>query len=62
MELGEIAITKALDSKKVEGALLFMPTNLTKGIDVSDDPILQTRTEAYGNPTAAVQNRQSAAR
>jgi catalase len=48
VELGEIAITKALDSKKVEGALLFMPTNLTKGIDVSDDPILQTRTEAYG--------------
>ena len=28
--------------------LLFMPTNLTKGIDVSDDPILNTRTEAYG--------------
>jgi hypothetical protein len=26
---------------------LFMPTNLTKGIDVSDDPILITRTEAY---------------
>ena len=48
VELGEIAITKALDSKKVEGALLFMPTNLTKGIDVSDDPLLKTRTEAYG--------------
>jgi len=47
-ELGEIAITKALDTKKVENGLLFMPTNLTKGIDVSDDPILITRTEAYG--------------
>ena len=47
-ELGEIAITKALDTKKVESGLLFMPTNLTKGIDVSDDPILITRTEAYG--------------
>ena len=32
----------------VENGLLFMPTNLTKGIDVSDDPILNTRTEAYG--------------
>jgi len=37
-----------LDTKKVENGLLFMPTNLTKGIDVSDDPILKTRTEAYG--------------
>ena len=46
IELGEIAITKALDTKKVENGLLFMPTNLTKGIDVSDDPILNTRTEA----------------
>jgi catalase len=48
VELGEIAITKALDTKKVENGLLFMPTNLTKGIDVSDDPILNTRNEAYG--------------
>jgi catalase len=48
IELGEIAITKALDTKKVENGLLFMPTNLTKGIDISDDPILNTRTEAYG--------------
>jgi catalase len=48
IELGEIAITKELDTKKVENGLLFMPTNLTNGIDVSDDPILNTRTEAYG--------------
>lgn len=48
VELGEIALTKALDTKKVENGLLFMPTNLTKGIEVSDDPILNTRTEAYG--------------
>jgi catalase len=47
MELGDIAITKALDTKKVENGLLFMPTNLTKGIDISDDPILIARTEAY---------------
>ena len=48
VELGEIAVTKALDTKKVENELLFMPTNLTNGIDVSDDPIMNTRTEAYG--------------
>lgn len=48
VELGEIAITKTLDTKKVENGLLFMPTNLTKGIDVSDDPLLNTRAEAYG--------------
>jgi catalase len=48
VELGEIAITKALDTKRVEKSPLFMPTNLTKGIEVSDDPILNTRTEAYG--------------
>jgi catalase len=47
VELGEIAITKALDTKKVENGLLFMPTNLTNGIDVSDDPNLNRRTEAY---------------
>ena len=45
--LGEIAITRALDTAKIENELLFMPTNLTNGIDVSDDPILNTRTEAY---------------
>jgi catalase len=47
VELGEIAITRALDTKRIENTLLFMPTNLTSGIEVSDDPILQTRTEAY---------------
>jgi catalase len=52
IELGEIAITRALDTKRIENTLLFMPTNLTKGIDVSDDPILETRTEAYGESYA----------
>ncbi|WP_024512953.1 catalase family peroxidase [Bradyrhizobium sp. ARR65] len=47
VELGEIAVTKALDTKKVENDLLFLPTNLTAGIDASDDPIINTRTEAY---------------
>jgi catalase len=47
VELGEIAVTKALDTKKVENELLFLPTNVTSGIEPSDDPILNTRTEAY---------------
>ncbi len=47
VELGEIAVVKALDTKKVENELLFLPTNVTSGIDGSDDPIINTRTEAY---------------
>ncbi|WP_407177704.1 catalase family peroxidase [Bradyrhizobium sp. STM 3562] len=47
VELGEIAVTKALDTKKVENDLLFLPTNLAAGIEASDDPIINTRTEAY---------------
>lgn len=47
IELGEIAVAKALDTKKVENDLLFMPTNVTSGIEVSDDPILNVRAEAY---------------
>lgn len=47
VELGEIAVTKALDTKKVENQLLFLPTNLTTGIEASDDPLINTRTEAY---------------
>ena len=47
VELGEIAVIKALDTQKVENDLVFLPTNLTSGIDPSDDPIIDTRTEAY---------------
>jgi catalase len=47
VELGEIAVVKALDTKKVENELLFLPTNVTTGIEASDDPIINTRTEAY---------------
>jgi catalase len=47
VELGEIAVIKALDTKKVENEFLFLPTNVTSGIDASDDPIINTRTEAY---------------
>jgi catalase len=31
VELGEIAVIKALDAKKVENELLFLPTNVTGG-------------------------------
>lgn len=47
VDLGEIAVTKALDTAEVENQLLFLPTNLTDGIDVSDDPLIELRTEAY---------------
>ncbi len=47
IKLGEIAVVKALDTKKIENKLLFLPTNVTTGIEPSDDPIIKTRTEAY---------------
>jgi catalase len=47
VELGEIAVIKALDTKTIEQELLFLPTNVTSGIEPSDDPIINTRTEAY---------------
>lgn len=47
--LGEIAVTKALDTPKVENDLLYLPTNLTTGIEPSDDPLINTRTEAYAD-------------
>lgn len=47
VELGEIAVVKALDTAKVENGLLFLPTNVVRGIDPSDDPLINTRAEAY---------------
>ena len=47
VDLGEITITKALDTAAIENQLLFLPTNLTAGIDISDDPLIELRTEAY---------------
>ncbi len=47
VDLGEIAITKALDTAAIENQLLYLPTNLTAGIDISDDPLVELRTEAY---------------
>jgi catalase len=47
VELGVIAVTKALDTKTIENNLLFLPTNVIGGVEPSDDPIINTRTEAY---------------
>ena len=35
------------DSAAAEKELLFLPTNLIDGIEASDDPLIQTRTDAY---------------
>ena len=48
VELGSITVTKvAADSAAAEKELLFLPTNLIDGIEPSDDPLIQTRTDAY---------------
>jgi catalase len=36
------------DSAKTERQLLFLPTNLTDGIEASNDPLISSRTQAYG--------------
>jgi catalase len=49
VELGEIAITTAdPDSLATQKKLLFTPTHVTAGIDISDDPLLPLRGQAYG--------------
>ena len=49
VDLGVLTLTKvAPNSAEVEKKLLFMPTNLTAGIELSDDPLPQVRAAAYG--------------
>ncbi|MDR3463704.1 MAG: catalase family peroxidase [Beijerinckiaceae bacterium] len=49
VDLGTITIDKAVaDSKTAEKALLFLPSNLTDGIEMSDDPLIDARNQAYG--------------
>jgi catalase len=49
VELGEIAIASAdPDSLAAQKKLLFTPTHVTAGIDISDDPLLPLRGQAYG--------------
>lgn len=48
VELGTLTLDKAVpDSAAAEKKLLFMPTTLTDGIELTDDPLPQVRTGAY---------------
>lgn len=48
VELGTLTVTKAVpNSAEAEKALLFMPNALTDGIEVSDDPLIDARVQAY---------------
>jgi catalase len=41
-------VSKAVaDSASAEKTLLFMPNALTDGIEMSDDPLVDARVEAY---------------
>jgi catalase len=49
VDLGVLTLTKVVpDSKQAEMKLLFMPTNLIPGIELSDDPLPTLRAAAYG--------------
>ncbi len=46
--LGTITITSAVaDSAAAQKKLLFLPTRLTPGIEISDDPLIRARSAAY---------------
>lgn len=48
VDFGTLSVTKAVsDSAEAEKALLFMPNALTDGIEVSDDPLIDARVQAY---------------
>jgi catalase len=48
IELGTISITSAVaDSDAAQKALVFFPTTLTDGIELSDDPLPSIRTSVY---------------
>ena len=49
VDLGVLTLTKMVpNSPEAEKKLLFMPTNLTAGIELSDDPLPSVRAAAYG--------------
>jgi catalase len=49
VDLGVLTLTKVVpDSSEAQKKLLFLPTNLTAGIELSDDPLPSVRTAAYG--------------
>jgi len=48
VELGVLTIDKpAADSVDAQKELLFLPGQLTEGIEISDDPMIETRNGAY---------------
>jgi catalase len=48
VELGRLSVTRLVpDSAAAERPLGFLPTNLTPGIELLDDPLPQARTDAY---------------
>jgi catalase len=48
VDLGLITLNKVTpDNAKAQQAILFMPNNLVDGVEVSDDPLIQSRDEAY---------------
>ena len=48
VELGVLTLNKVVpDSLEAQRKLLFLPTNLTAGIELSDDPLPSVRTAAY---------------
>ena len=48
VELGTLTIDKAVaDSAEAEKTLLFLPGQLTDGIEPSDDPLIDVRDAAY---------------
>lgn len=49
VDLGVLTLTKVVpNSLEAEKKLLFMPTNLAPGIELSDDPLPSVRAAAYG--------------
>jgi catalase len=49
VDLGVLTLTKVVaNSADAEKKLLFLPTNLTPGIELSDDPLPSVRAAAYG--------------
>jgi len=49
VDLGVLTLTKVVpNSAEAEKKLLFLPTNLTPGIELSDDPLPSVRAAAYG--------------
>jgi catalase len=49
VDLGVLTLTRVVpDSAQAQKKLLFLPTNLTPGIELSDDPLPSIRSAAYG--------------